>query len=54
MADEPPESDAIWEEFIPHTRPHEQEALGADATGEHVLTFARVIARRGQEAAAGD
>ena len=54
VADEPPESDAIWEEFIPHTRPHEQEALGADVTGEHVLTFARVIARRGQEAAAGD
>ena len=54
VAEEPPESDAIWEEFIPHTRPHEQEALGADETGEHLLTFARVIARRNQEAAAGD
>ena len=54
LADEPAESDAIWEEFIPHTRPHEQEALRADATGERLLTFARVIARRSQEAAAGD
>ena len=46
VAEEPPEADALWEEFIGHTRPHEQEALGADATGEHVLTFARVVARR--------
>ncbi len=46
VAEEPPEADALWEEFIGHTRPHEQEALGADATGAHVLTFARVVARR--------
>ena len=46
LADEPPESDAVWEEFIPHTGPEEQVQLAADAEGERVLTFARVVARR--------
>ena len=45
-ADEPDESDALWEEFIGHTRPEEQVALQADVDGERVLTFARVVARR--------
>ena len=45
-AEEPPESSAIWEEFIPHTSPQEQVALGADAPGEAVLTFARVVASK--------
>ena len=45
-ADEPPESDALWEEFILHTRPEEQKALRADATGERVMSFARVVARK--------
>ena len=46
--DEPPEADAIWEEFIPHTREEEQTPLRADAAGERVLTFARVVARTRQ------
>ncbi len=45
-ADEPPESEALWEEFVLHTRPEEQKALAADAAGERVLTFARVVARK--------
>lgn len=45
-ADEPPESDATWEEFIPHTEPQEQAAIRDDAAGERVLNFARVVARK--------
>ena len=42
------ESDAIWEEFIPHTEPQEQAAIRDDAAGERVLNFARVVARKPQ------
>ena len=45
-ADEAPESDAIWEEFIPHTLPDEQAVIRDDAAGERVLTFSRVVARK--------
>ncbi|MCY3603867.1 MAG: methyltransferase domain-containing protein [Chloroflexi bacterium] len=45
-ADEPPESDAIWEEFLPHTLDEEQAAIREDAAGERLLTFARVVARK--------
>jgi len=45
-ADEPPESDAIWEEFLPHTLDEEQAAIRDDAAGERLLTFARVVARK--------
>ncbi|MCY3506000.1 MAG: methyltransferase domain-containing protein [Chloroflexi bacterium] len=45
-ADEPPESNAIWEEFIPHTLDEEQAAIRDDAAGERLLTFARVVARK--------
>ena len=45
-AEEPPESSAIWEEFIPHTGPQEQSALGSDAPGEGGLMFARVVAHK--------
>ena len=45
-ADEPPEADAIWNEFIPHTEPDEQAAIRDDAARERLLTFARVVARK--------
>ncbi len=45
-ADEPPEADAIWDEFIPHTEPDEQAAIRDDAAGERLLTFSRVVARK--------
>ena len=45
-ADEPPEADAIWEEFIPHTEPDEQAAIRDDAAGDRLLTFSRVVARK--------
>ena len=45
-ADEPPEADAIWEEFIPHTEPNEQAAIRDDAVGDRLLTFSRVVARK--------
>ena len=45
-ADEPPEADAMWEEFIPHTEPEEQAAIRDDAAGERLLTFARAVARK--------
>ena len=45
-ADEPPEADAIWDEFVPHTEPDEQAAIMDDAAGERLLTFARVVARK--------
>ena len=45
-ADEPPEADAIWEEFIPHTVPEEQAVIRDDAAGERLLTFSRVVARK--------
>ena len=45
-ADEPPEADAIWDEFVPHTEPDEQAAIRDDAAGERLLTFSRVVARK--------
>ena len=45
-ADEPPEADAMWEEFIPHTEPEEQAVIRDDAEGERLLTFSRVVARK--------
>ncbi len=47
-ADEPPEADAIWDEFLHHTREEERAPLRADAAGERLLTFARVVARKQQ------
>ncbi len=45
-ADEPPEADAIWEEFTAHTQPHEEATIAADRAGERLLTIARVVARK--------
>ena len=45
-ADEPPEADAIWAEFVQHTREDEHPPLLADAAGPRLLTFARVVARK--------
>ena len=45
-ADEPPEADAIWAEFVGHTREDEHPPLLADAAGPRLLTFARVTARK--------
>ena len=45
-ADEPPEADAIWAEFVRHTREDEHPPLLADAAGPRLLTFARVVARK--------
>ncbi len=40
-ADEPPEANAIWEEFIGHTQPEEHPPMLADfAAEERLLTFA--------------
>lgn len=45
-ADEPPEADAIWAEFVQHTSEDEHPPLLADAAGPRLLTFARVTARK--------
>ncbi len=50
-ADEPPETDAIWAEFVHHTREEEHPPLLADAAGPRLLGFARVTARKPDGAA---